>query len=125
MNGYNNNNQQFQQQPVYNPQVMNQKKTPAFAITSMCCGIASIVLCCFGIFGLASGICAIVFGILSMKKEAPNGKGMALAGLICGGIGTLLTLIVWISSCACTGCMGAGSNFLLAEMMEELMYEFY
>ena len=122
---YNNNNQQFQQ-PVYNAQVMpEKKKAPAFAITSMCCGIASIVLCCFGILGLACGICAIVFGILSMKKEAPNGKGMALAGLICGGIGTFLTLAVWISSCVCTGCLGSGSNYLLAEMIEELMYEFY
>ncbi len=124
MNGYN-NNQQFQQ-PVYNAQVMTEKKkTPGFAIASMCCGIGSIVLCCFGILGLACGICGIVFGILSLKKEGGNGKGMAMAGLICGGVGTFLTLVVWISSCACTGCVGAGSDFLLAEMMEELMYEFY
>ena len=122
-----NNNQQFQQpqQPVYNAQVMTEKKTPGFAIASMCCGIASIVFCCVGFLGLICGVCGIVFGIISMKKEAPAGKGMALAGLICGGVGTLLTLVAWISSCACTGCVGAGSDFLLAEMMEELMYEFY
>lgn len=127
MNGYN-NNQQFQQpqQPVYTAEVMTQKKpVPGFAIASLCCGIASIVFCCLSFLGIICGACGIVFGVLSLKKEAPNGKGMALAGLICGAVGAVLAISLWIVTCACSGCGTCGSSMLYNEMMNEIMRELY
>jgi len=120
MNGY--NNQQFQQQPVYNPQTVQQKKKiPGFAITSLCCGIASIVLCCFNFIGVIFGICAVVSGIISMVRENPNGKGMAVSGLICGGVGLFFTVVVWFSSMAFTGCVSAGTSYVINEVINQVM----
>ena len=120
MNGY--NNQQFQQQPVYNPQpVQQKKKIPGFAITSLCCGIASIVLCCFNYIGVIFGLFAVAFGIISLIREAPNGKGMAVSGLICGGIGLFFTVVVWFSSLAFTGCVSAGISYVIGETVNQVM----
>jgi len=71
-------------------------KQQGFAIGSMICGILSIV-CCLGIF---SGIPAIILGVMAMNKEKADpatygGRGMALAGVITGGLGSALGLI-WI-----------------------------
>ncbi len=83
----------------------------AFSIVSMICGILSLVCCC--VYGLAItfGIVAIVFGILSIVK-AKGGRGMAMAGLICGGIGLLLSIIVAI--------VGAAAGSSLPQMLENV-----
>ena len=65
------------------------------AIVSLVCGILSIPCCGFLIFGIAG----IVTGFLAKKKATENpsqfgGSGLALAGMILGGIGTVLGLIV-------------------------------
>lgn len=64
-------------------------------LLSMIFGILSIPLtCCY--IGPALGVAAIVMGGIGMKKvadgEAGN-RGMALAGLICGTVGVLLTVL--------------------------------
>ncbi|MGH3648001.1 MAG: DUF4190 domain-containing protein, partial [Micromonosporaceae bacterium] len=78
------------------------------AIGSMCTGIGSVVLgvlgCCLGIIAgipalLAGGV-ALALGFVSMKQidqsqGQSGGKGMAIAGLVTGGIGALIGL-VWI-----------------------------
>jgi hypothetical protein len=64
------------------------------ALVSMILGIASIVLCCYGI-GLVLGGVALVLGFLGLQKvknENAGNRGMAIAGLITGGIGALLSL---------------------------------
>jgi len=59
------------------------------SIASMCCGISIYVG--FG-FILLPQIAAVVLGHMALKKE-PAGKGMAIAGLIMGYLGILLTVV--------------------------------
>ncbi len=61
-----------------------------FSITSMICGIVSILCCCTA-FGFVAAIIAVVIGIIAVKSKY-DGKGMAIAGIITGGIG----IFVWI-----------------------------
>ena len=71
----------------------------SMAITSMVLGIVGVpLMCCY--IGWAAGIAAIVVGILSRNKiKASNGAltgdGMALAGIICGGVVVSLTAL-WV-----------------------------
>jgi hypothetical protein len=68
------------------------------AVASMILGITSIVFCWWGIFTLVQVVLAIVFGVkgLSKANAGAGGKGMALAGLICGCVGAFFYLIVGI-----------------------------
>lgn len=69
------------------------------SIASMICGIVAIVCCCLGWFSLIVAIAAVVLGIISIVKDA-EGKGMAIAGIITGGIGLILALIMVIAGAA-------------------------
>lgn len=75
------------------------------ALWSMVLGIGSILgvlassAFCFFPFGLAAGLPAVVLGPLARKEIAASGgrqtgEGMAQAGLICGIIGIVLTVLV-------------------------------
>ncbi len=71
-----------------------------FSIAALVLGIASVAgvccCCCCGLFflPLICGVLAIVFAVIAARK-APDKKmpGMAIAGLILGIIGVLLTLV--------------------------------
>ena len=67
------------------------KQGSGFAITSLVCGILSI-LCCYCTLGatVIPAIMAIIFGIVAQKKG--QSKGLSIAGIICGVIGLLLSL---------------------------------
>jgi hypothetical protein len=69
------------------------------AIVALVLGIASIPLdCCLGA-GILLGAVAAVLGFLGMNKardENLSGRGMAMAGLITGGVGVLGGIIYWI-----------------------------
>ncbi len=78
--------------------MMGSNQGNTFGLLSMIFGIVSIpLLCCFYI-GIALGIAAVVLGIIGLNKanrgEADN-KGMAIAGISCGGIAGLLGL-AWL-----------------------------
>ncbi len=102
------------------------------AIASLILGIVSVVfsyvLICVPIVGqiipLILGIVAIVLGAMSMKKF-PEQKGMAIAGLILGIIGTISGLIMLITC----GIVGAAANKAvggiknLSDEMEGLLEE--
>jgi hypothetical protein len=61
------------------------------AIASLVLGIVALPTClCYGL-AVIPGILAVVFGILSLKSSR---KGMAIAGIICGTIGTLLGVLM-------------------------------
>lgn len=65
----------------------------ALAIVSMVLGIISLCCCwCFGYSGLLLSAAALVCGIVALVKNM-NGKGMAIAGVICGGIALILSVL--------------------------------
>jgi len=74
------------------------------AVTSLVLGIIAIPAnCCCTLVGAALGIAAIVTGFLALnqvKSGTGGGKGMAVAGMICGvvalvsGIGLLILSLV-------------------------------
>ena len=68
-----------------------------YAIASMICGIISIVCCCLTWVSLILAIVAIVLGIIALKYQY-DGKGMAIAGIVTGGIGIFIWLIVLLAA---------------------------
>lgn len=84
-------------------------------ITSMVLGILSIVLiCCCYAMSIPLGIAAVVFGIVSMRKNEPQ-RGFAIAGIITGAIGFVcsVAMIIIVRYLVETG------------MYEKIMNEFY
>ncbi len=77
----------------YQTDNMPLRKSNGMAVAAMVLGIASFVfwICC---------IPAIILGIVSLNQIKNNpemeGKGMAMAGLICGGIVLILGILVVI-----------------------------
>ena len=66
---------------------VNEPEQPkGMAIGSMVCGILSLVCCCFDYLSVILAIVALVLGIIVLVKKQ-GGKGMAIAGIVCGGIG--------------------------------------
>ena len=73
-----------------------QQRTSPLAIWSLALGILSVLGCV-----CATGIPAIILGIMALTriKKPPSrfgGQGLAVAGLITGGIGTLLTVMMFM-----------------------------
>lgn len=70
--------------------------TDGLSIAALVCGIISLVACyVWALFGIPAVIC----GHMSLKKiktaHTPvQGKGMAIAGLICGYLGILIQLVM-------------------------------
>ena len=83
-NAFGNAGTAYEEQKVY---VEKQSKT--FAIVSLILGIFSVICCCTCWGGIVAGVAAIVFGIISIKNE-PDGKTMAIIGIVCGGVGLLV-----------------------------------
>jgi len=81
---------------------MERQRTSGLAIASMVCGILSLVFFWVPVFGFLLGIIAIIFGAVSIRQigREPNlgGRGMAIAGLVCGivGVAGWLIFIAWI-----------------------------
>lgn len=70
-----------------------------FGIISLVCGILGLLCSCCGWFGILLGVAAVVLGILSINKQE-DAKGMAIAGIVCGGIGLLIAIIILIAGSA-------------------------
>lgn len=70
-------------------------RTPGLAVASMVLGIVSIVFSCCVWIGFVCSVLAIIFGILTLRK-GPEGKSMAIAGIICGGVSIVLSVFVLI-----------------------------
>ena len=89
---------------------------------AMICGIIAIIMSFLPVMGiwvvvisLLLGIAGIVLGATGMKKSKVTGepKGMAVAGLVCGIIGTVFAvggLICWISCYAAASAVEKGIN---------------
>ncbi len=76
--------------------------TNGLAVGALVTGILAIpTTCCCSIGSLPLGIAACVLGGIAMSKikadpQRYGGKGMALAGLICGGISILLAIVLLV-----------------------------
>jgi len=74
------------------------------ATVAMILGIISIaVACCYG--GIWLGIPAVVVSFIALQKansdsQKYGGKGMAIAGLVLGGVSFLITLLIIIGAIA-------------------------
>lgn len=80
--------------PEYRPAPPAPAKTNGKSIASLVIGILSIVI---PYIGFILGIVAIVFASLSfkeLKKTGEQGRGLSIAGLVCGIIGTALYGII-------------------------------
>jgi len=84
-----------------------QAKTSGKAIASLVLGIISLItlpvgaIIVLGIIGFFSGIVAIVFASSSFKefkRVQMRGRGMAIAGLVCGIVATTLNVLAFIIS---------------------------
>ena len=69
------------------------------AVASMVCGILAIFPgCCCGLFGIPLSIVALVMGLVAMNQinqtqGMQSGKGMAIAGLVCGGVSIAMDIV--------------------------------
>lgn len=70
-----------------------------FAIISLVCGILSVLCSCCGRWTLMVAVAAVVLGIISLVKHE-SGKGMAIAGIACGGVGLIVCIVVIVVGAA-------------------------
>lgn len=108
-NAYSSEPQYYSAEPV-----VEKKGKQGFAIASMICGILSVLCCCFSCFSLVLAIAAIALGIVALACKY-DGKGMAIAGIVLGGIGILFFIVIII--------VGASDSY--NSIMDELMNELY
>ena len=59
-------------------------------IISLVVGVLAIPAACFPICGCPLAIAAIVLGVIGLNKP---GRGLAIAGLSCGGVAVVLSII--------------------------------
>lgn len=74
-----------------NQQPISDRAAMGFAIASLVLGICA-VLSGWVFVGLLPGVLAVIFGIIALKKRI--GKGLAIAGIVTGGIGLLSAVVV-------------------------------
>lgn len=99
------------------------------AIASLICGIVALLCCplscasCCGGFNILVAIAAVVLGIIALVKKF-TGKGLAIAGIVCGGIavvGTIIMLIAGASSAsAMTDILGSDFEDALEEIYDDM-----
>lgn len=100
--------QQYQQtyQQTFNPQTdepVKQNKT--FATIALVLGILSFFCNPMYLFSLG----AVVLGIIALVIKNGSGKGMAIAGIICGGI----SLVFWLIMDTVLAIFTGGLSFFL------------
>lgn len=69
------------------------KEKKGFCIASLVLGIVALVFFCLWYISIPCGILAVTFGILGIKTI---NKGMAMAGLITGAIGLVISTLIVI-----------------------------
>lgn len=80
----------YEQKPVYSYQ-KESSEGQGFGIASIIIGVLSLLGCCIVPFiGLIPGVVAIILGALGIKY--PAAKGMCIAGIILGSIGSIMAL---------------------------------
>ncbi len=103
-------NQQIGQNTPFQPPVAGAGLNQTLPIISLVLGIVS--LCCY--ISPITGIAALITGYLGIKNinNDPNqygGKGLAIAGMITGGVFLLVGLLYWIYMIFVIGMVGLGA----------------
>ena len=88
-----------------------------FGIISLVCGILALLCSCCGWVGIVFAVAAIVLGIISINKQE-DAKGMAIAGIVCGGIGLIIGIVIVIMGAALSS-MDPDSVEQFVEQLEE------
>ncbi len=91
------------------------------SIASLVCGILSLICCCGGWLGLILAAAALVLGIISLKNNY-EGRELAIAGLITGGCGIILSIVMLIFAAIAAG---FSADFLKDGMEYYNLDEFY
>ncbi|HKM35433.1 MAG TPA: DUF4190 domain-containing protein, partial [Lachnospiraceae bacterium] len=79
-----------------NPYIPPKSTGLGFSVAGMICGILSMMACIFMVFDLLLAIPGLVFSIISLAKKY-DGKGMAVAGVICSACGAVLSIgFMWL-----------------------------
>lgn len=112
--------QPYQQQPGYPPyQQPGYPQAPKgsnpMAVGALVCGIIGVIFCWFGWFSFVALVLSIVGIVLGAKgmqvaKTTNAGKGLAVAGLVCGIVGTAFSLIAVV----CYVCVASAASDLLS-----------
>ena len=92
----------------------------AFGIISLVCGILSVVCCCTLWGAVVLGVTAIVLGILSISKRE-NTNGMAVAGIICGGIGLVFIIVMMIAAGNLDKLVNTSNSEAVTEYVERII----
>ena len=71
----------------------SKKDRKGFCVASMVLGIIALVFFCVWYLSIPCAILAIIFGVLGVKS---TGKGMAIAGLVTGSIGLVVSIFIII-----------------------------
>ena len=86
------------------------KSTSGLSVSAMILGIVGLVFIWAPFFGFICSLLGIIFGGIGMSqtKKNPNlsGRGMAVAGLVCGIIG----VVIWVILAAAIGLLGVFSS---------------
>lgn len=102
----------------------NKQTGNTLAIVSLVLGILSIVCCCFSALQIILAIGALVTGIISVKSTE-NGKGMAIAGIVMGGLMILSGIIGIVFGMAYMNMlMPSGTDFNNYEDFEDIIENF-
>lgn len=87
--------------------MQNTPKSNGLAIASMVLGIIALVLsCCVPYVPILLGLLAVILGGVSLAKKQ-GGKGMAIAGLICGIITLIPSILLLVTGAALLSEFGA------------------
>lgn len=92
------------------------KEKKGFCIASMILGIVALIFFCIWYISIPCGILAIIFGILGVKTVD---KGMAIAGLITGSIGLVISSLIVMALFAFGFVLG------ITDALEEVDYDDY
>lgn len=87
--------------------MQNTPKSNGLAIASMVLGIIALVLsCCVPYVPILLGLLAVILSGVSLAKKQ-GGKGMAIAGLICGIITLIPSILLLVTGAALLSEFGA------------------
>lgn len=111
--------------PAANPAAPAPQSAGGLAIAALIVGIVAIIFFWAPFFGFVAGAAAVVLGIIAIKKA--QNKGMSIAGIITGGIATLINLIfitILLVGLAAVGGAGVQINDAINEANKANSFEF-